>query len=398
MFGGAPEDAPRLRKALGGLGVDAAARERRKDLLILDARRIYAPRGRFDAEGLLARWRRLAEKAGAEGRPGLRVAADMSWGFARGFDTEALAPYESQVNRLAPLPLRGLCLYPKGRVCCDALLNRLLCAHPWVDVNDARRENPYYLPPDEFQRGAAAPKAETMLERLSAWAHPGGPAGADESDVMPLLAHQFRTPLTAIRGFAETLARNPREADRDEFVKTIGRHASRLARLVDELLVLGRFGAPRRPAETIDVPGLLRRTAAEFRPLARQAGILMEHACVPGLRARARRLDLQQILQSLMENALKLTPPGGRVALSACRRSGMVEFSVADTGPGVPPRDLPRLFERFYRGEAGRAADPLGSGLGLYIARRFVEAQGGRIWVESEPGAGARFRFTVPAA
>lgn len=397
LFSVAREAAPRAREALAAVGVDVRARERRGELLVIDGSRFYVSRGRLDRGRILARWRELVEEAGREGRPGLRVAADMVWAFEGRSDPSGVASYESEVNRLAPMPLRGLCLYPKDRVPA-LLLDRFLCAHPWVDANGARRENPYYLPPDDFRRGAAAPRAELMLERLSTWGPLDGRAGVDESEVMPVLAHQFRTPLTAIRCFAETLSRNPRAPERDEFLKTISRNASRLSRLVDELLVLGRFSAPPRPAETIQVPGFLRRVAAEFRPLARRGEVAFEQSCVPGLRARARRLELQQALQSLIENAIKLTPSGGRVAVSACRRSGMVEFSVADTGPGLAPRELPRLFERFYRGEAGRAADPLGSGLGLYIARRFVEAQGGRIWAESEPGAGACFRFTVPAA
>jgi signal transduction histidine kinase len=105
---------------------------------------------------------------------------------------------------------------------------------------------------------------------------------------------------------------------------------------------------------------------------------------------------ISQVLGNLLTNALRHTPPGGRVTLSARAIGGAVEVTVADTGVGIPPEDLPYIFERFWRGDKSRSRAGGGSGLGLAIARQLVEMHGGKIGVESTPGQGTRFTFTLP--
>ncbi|MBI4346591.1 MAG: MEDS domain-containing protein [Elusimicrobia bacterium] len=390
-----PGGAERARRALSAAGIPVRQREKRKDLRVLDARQVYLRQGRFNADATLALWRSAIESAGSEGRPGLRAAADMAWAYTWRVD-DLLIPYESEVNRLAPLPANGLCLYPRDRLPAQTLQGTL-CAHPWVEASGLRRENPYYIGPDEFRRGARTPSADEMLERLAALDRAFAFQAAKEREVLPILAHQFKTPLTAIHGFAESLLRHPNAKERIEFLQTIQRHAGRLAHLVDELLVLGRVGSSAGEPGPVGVRSLMSRAARDFEQIRRRKAIALEWGCAATLRARVRRGDVLQVLQSLLENALKVTPRGGRVGMSAVKAGGMVEFSVTDTGPGVSKQDLPHLFERFYRGRAGREADPLGTGLGLYIARRIVDAQGGRIWAESS-GDGACFRFVLPAA
>ncbi|MBI5202035.1 MAG: MEDS domain-containing protein [Elusimicrobia bacterium] len=387
-----PGGAERARRQLAACGVSA-----KKELRVVDARQVYLKRGHFSADASLELWRETIEKAGAEGRPGVRAAADMAWAYTWRVE-DLLIPYESEVNRLAPLPANGLCLYPRDRLP-PHTLQGTLCAHPWIESRGMRRENPYYIAPDEFRRGARAPSAEEMLERLAALDRAFAFQAAKEREVLPILAHQFKTPLTAIAGFAESLLRHPRAKERVEFLLTIQRHAGRLAHLVDELLVLGRVGTSPSDAEAIGVRTCLARAARDFEHARRRKASSLVWSCSPELRARARRGEVHQVLQSLLENALSVTPKRGRIIAAASRDGGMIEVSVADSGPGITKQDLPRVFDRFYRGRAGREADPMGTGLGLYIARRIVDGLGGRIWVESDgPGAGSTFRFTLPAA
>jgi signal transduction histidine kinase len=117
---------------------------------------------------------------------------------------------------------------------------------------------------------------------------------------------------------------------------------------------------------------------------------------LPPVYADAERVH--QVLFNLLDNAVRFTPSGGRVTVRASRINGVVDVTVADTGPGIAPEHLPRLFERFYRVDSARSRDEGGTGIGLAIARSVVEAHGGRIWAESEPGKGSTFTFQLPVA
>jgi histidine kinase len=112
----------------------------------------------------------------------------------------------------------------------------------------------------------------------------------------------------------------------------------------------------------------------------------------------ADRERIHQVLFNLLDNAVRFTPAGGRVTVSADGHNGSVDVHVADTGPGIPPEHLPRLFERFYRADLARSQKDGGTGIGLAIARSVVEAHGGRIWADSRPGEGSVFTFELPVA
>ena len=117
---------------------------------------------------------------------------------------------------------------------------------------------------------------------------------------------------------------------------------------------------------------------------------------LPAIFADAERVH--QVLFNLLDNAVRFTPSGGRVRVTASRSNGSVDVAVADTGPGIAPEHLPRLFDRFYRVDTARSREEGGTGIGLAIARSVVEAHGGRIWAESEPGKGSTFTFELPVA
>lgn len=216
-------------------------------------------------------------------------------------------------------------------------------------------------------------------------------------------SHELRTPLTAIRGYVESLLEGAVEepARARPFLEVIARHAERMSRLVDDLMDLsnietGRLQLDRQP---VFLSQMGEQVVALHRDVASKKGIGLQLEVPPDLPAvLADRDRLQQILINLVDNAIKFTP-AGRVSLSAHKASSTrVEVTVADTGTGIPSIDLPRITERFYRVDRGRAREQGGTGLGLSIVKHLVHAHGGELNIESELGRGTRATFTLPIA
>jgi two-component system phosphate regulon sensor histidine kinase PhoR len=220
-------------------------------------------------------------------------------------------------------------------------------------------------------------------------------------DFVANVSHEFKTPLTAIRGFAETLlggALND-EDHRKRFVEIIQEHAERLTRLTDDLLRLSKIEAGQMELELHAVnPGdLVAQCVETARFSSQRKQLTIEVDCPRGLPAvRGDAGRLRDVLQNLLDNAVQYTQPGGHITVSAAVSNGEMIFSVADDGIGIPHAEHERIFERFYRVDEGRSREVGGTGLGLSIARHIVEAHGGRIWVESTVGQGSRFHFSAP--
>lgn len=214
------------------------------------------------------------------------------------------------------------------------------------------------------------------------------------------VSHELRTPLTTIKGSAEGLLDGILPASAETY-QQIYREADRLSRLVDDLQELSRVEAKAYQLDfrSVDVSSLV---AATVKRLASQAEAkrialtLSLPADLPRIRADEDRIG--QVLTNLVSNAIRYTPEGGAVTISAIQRGDEVQIAVSDTGIGIPSEHLPHVFTRFYRVDKSRSrAAGGGSGIGLTIAKHFVEAHGGRIWVESEgEGKGSLFSFTVP--
>jgi two-component system phosphate regulon sensor histidine kinase PhoR len=219
-------------------------------------------------------------------------------------------------------------------------------------------------------------------------------------DFVANVSHELRTPLTIVGGFAETLQDPDIPADRRaEFAKTILSNTQRMQRIVDELLDLSRIetGHWRPRPERIRIADLSTEVFGRVAASAKAKGITLDTTVAPNAQTiYADRTALEQILLNLAENAIRHTGEGGRITIRTTREGEGVSLDVADTGSGIPPEHLPRIFERFYRADSGRSRDVGGTGLGLAIVKHLVEAHGGNVRAESLVGVGTTVRILFP--
>lgn len=214
------------------------------------------------------------------------------------------------------------------------------------------------------------------------------------------IAHELRTPLSLILGHAEALSDGVLPPTPETF-EIIYDEAQGLARLVEDLRTLSLSDAGELPLhrQPVAPQELLERAAGAHRPQAQARGIDLTVDIPSGLPEVDVDPDrIAQVLHNLITNALRHTPAGGWVALKAHLKDGSMYLVVQDSGPGIPPEELESIFERFYRTDRSRHRQEGGTGLGLAIARSIIEAHGGRIWAESEPGQGASFYVALPTA
>ncbi|MBN1149527.1 MAG: HAMP domain-containing protein [Anaerolineales bacterium] len=212
------------------------------------------------------------------------------------------------------------------------------------------------------------------------------------------IAHDLRTPLSVILGYTEALS-DAKLQPTPEMFSVMHRETLHLGRLVDDLRTLSLADAGELPLNLVQVaPGeLIQRTAEAYRVKAENKGIRLQIESQPDLPPLSVDVDrMAQVLGNLMNNALRYTPNGGEICLAAEEVGGEIRLRLADNGAGIAPEDLPYIFERSYRGDKARQQQEDETGLGLAIARSLVEAQGGRISVESAPGQGAAFTIHFP--
>lgn len=213
------------------------------------------------------------------------------------------------------------------------------------------------------------------------------------------LSHELRTPVTAIKGYAQTLRAGGLDdlKNRDMFVDTIERHADRLAALIEDLLRLSHLTEHPKPRvkRTVLAP-LARKALAELKPQLQRARITARIESPASLAATADPAQLAIVFHNLIGNAVKHGGTGGNILITLIAEGTEVVVSVEDDGPGIPSKDLPRVFDRFYRGRPAKSRP--GAGLGLSIVQQIVFAHGGRVWAESRRGRGAAIRFTLPLA
>jgi two-component system phosphate regulon sensor histidine kinase PhoR len=215
-------------------------------------------------------------------------------------------------------------------------------------------------------------------------------------------SHELRTPVMAMSAALEALEMGAKEepALRDRFLQRAAREAERLRDLTQNLLDLSLAEEEATPAaQGVDVARLTADVMESFEAVAanRRQTLRFEDATESPPKARVPEVDLTRVLLNLIDNALKYTPEGGLVRVTLLADAGEVEIVVTDSGPGIPPAQLDRVFERFFRIDRSRSRSP-GAGLGLSIARHLVERNGGSIKASNVTGGGARFTVRLPAA
>jgi signal transduction histidine kinase len=214
------------------------------------------------------------------------------------------------------------------------------------------------------------------------------------------VAHELRTPLSNIKGYLEAIRDGVMEPD-DTTIHSLNEEAALLSRLIHELqeLSLAEAGELKLVYQAEDIIELVKQAIDPWQPQSKMKGISLYLNLpdnLPMVNIDWQRIN--QVMHNLLENAVAHTGKGGSITVAAIRQGDWVEVSVSDTGEGIPAADLPNIFERFYRVDRSRARATGGSGLGLTIAKRLVEAHGGKITVESQLGKGSRFSFTLPVA
>ena len=254
--------------------------------------------------------------------------------------------------------------------------------------------------PNRDEIGVLAANVNRMNDELGRLYRELETVSRHKSDFLATMSHELRTPLNAIIGFSEVMQAqmfgelNEQQLGYVDDVLAAGRH---LLSLINDVLDLAKVEAGRMELDLAEVslPDVLRSGVTMHDEHARRGRLSLGLDVRPEeIVVRADERKVRQIVFNLVSNAIKFTPPDGRVDISAQLRNGSVEVAVTDTGPGISPDDLELIFEEFRQVGDGREHE--GTGLGLPLSRRFVELHGGRLWVESTVGAGSTFRFTLP--
>jgi two-component system phosphate regulon sensor histidine kinase PhoR len=221
-------------------------------------------------------------------------------------------------------------------------------------------------------------------------------------DFVANVSHELRTPITAIRGYAETLLSGALQdiAAAPKMVDIIHRQSERLSELVEDILELSRLESRQiqLSEKPVDIHEATQRALEAVRPKARLRGTAIEVNLKPGVFVVGDQRAVEQVVLNLVDNAVKYSPPNGRVEVSAGVRDGLVELRIRDDGPGIEARHLPRIFERFYRVDKGRSREMGGTGLGLSIVKHLVTTMKGDVRCESVPGHGSTFFVELPVA
>ena len=221
-------------------------------------------------------------------------------------------------------------------------------------------------------------------------------------DFIANVSHELRTPLTSIQGYVETLVEDPRpnaETSR-EFLGIIHKNATRMNRLTEDLLALASVEGPdyKLTLQPTRASALVQDAIESLGGMVVDSEVELQSTGAPDDLVLADPDAMNQVFGNLIENSLKYGKSGKRVRVGARLLEREVEFSVQDFGPGIASEHLNRIFERFYRVDKARSRESGGTGLGLAIVKHIVNAHGGRVWAESELGAGAQFHFTLPLA
>lgn len=245
---------------------------------------------------------------------------------------------------------------------------------------------------EEQQRAAALARAleqQQELDRL-------------KNEFIRNVSHELRTPLALIYGYAELLddgGLGELQPDQREPVSVIARRTRMLHKMVDDLMIILETEAQAPQRKPLNLADLVRELLADFQIAVQQAGLTLVAELSPNLPKVPGDIEsLRRVLDNLLGNALKFTPPGGQITVRLWAEGPAVMLEVADTGIGIPPDQLERIFERFYQVDGSTTRRYGGTGLGLALVKEIIEAHGGKVGVESNEGRGSTFTLTFPIA
>jgi two-component system sensor histidine kinase SenX3 len=217
-------------------------------------------------------------------------------------------------------------------------------------------------------------------------------------DFVANASHEMKTPVAGILATAETLEDAIRDdpAQAQRFAGNLAKEARRLANLIQDLLDLARLDQASAEEAIAPMSELVRGAIEEARAQANGKHLTVDAVIAEGIEVPGRPGDLALLARNLLDNAIRYTPEGGRVSINLQRQNGKALLSVNDSGIGIPAKDLPRIFERFYRVDRARARETGGTGLGLSIVRHIAESHGGSVTADSELGRGSTFTVSLP--
>jgi signal transduction histidine kinase len=325
-------------------------------------------------------------------------------GQLRAFSFSDRRAFEEKVNRHALENLRNYSLGALGILFVASLgvgwvvagralapIERIGAVAREIQARNLSRRIELRGPDDELKR--LADTFDEMLARLDE-------AFAAQRRFVADASHELRNPLAIIQTNLDVALADPKaDVSSLRHAALVARRASnRMTALVDDLLALARLQEPATRREAVDLGAVVAEAGDEFAAPAAVRGVALERAAPDGLELVGDREGLKRALANLLDNALRVTPPGARVRLGAGRSDGWAWLAVADEGPGIAPRDRERVFDRFYRIDKARARKEGGSGLGLAIVRQIAESHGGAVRLFSERGRGSAFVVWLPLA
>jgi signal transduction histidine kinase len=256
--------------------------------------------------------------------------------------------------------------------------------------------------PNRDELGGLATNLNRMNDELGRLYRQLETANQHKSEFLANMSHELRTPLNAIIGFSEVLLERlfgELNEKQDEYLKDIHTSGRHLLSLINDVLDLSKVEAGRMELElsTFDLAAALANAMTLVRERAQRHGIMLGQQVDAKLgEIVADERKFKQILLNLLSNAVKFTPDGGRIDVGARREDNEAVIAVHDTGVGIAPEDQAAVFEEFRQVGRNYTSKQEGTGLGLALTKKFVELHGGRIWLESEPGKGSTFSFTIP--